>query len=59
MQNENPIPETLYIVAARIGSDYADCIVAPADALIVETHRRVFGPASKAECERWRDQNGV
>ncbi len=48
-----------FIVAARIGSDYGDCIVAPEDALIVETHRKVFGPASEEECEQWRKQNCV
>ena len=46
-----------YIVAAEVGTSYKGCIVAPADAMIVATHRKVFGPASKSECENWRKQN--
>ncbi len=46
-----------YIVAARIGTDHKDCIVAPADAMIIATHRKVYGPASKVLCEEWKNQH--
>ena len=57
MKNKDNKNEKRYIVAASVGSDHADCIVAEEDALIVATHRKVFGPASKQECERWLRQN--
>lgn len=46
-----------YIVAARIGTEYKDCIVAPADAMIIATHRKVFGPESRVLCEEWKNKN--
>ncbi len=46
-----------YIVAARIGTKYKDCIVAPADAMIIATHRKVFGPESRVLCEEWKNKN--
>jgi hypothetical protein len=54
MQNED---KTQYIVAAMVGTKYEDCIVAAEDDMIIGTHTRVFGPASREECERWRDEN--
>jgi hypothetical protein len=57
MQNKDNKNEKRYIVAARVDSDYADCIVAEEDALIVATHRKVFGPASKQGCEQWKSRN--
>lgn len=52
MGNENE-----YIVAARVGTNYEDCIVAPADSMIVATHRKVYGPDTKANCEKWKRAN--
>lgn len=46
-----------YIVAARVETANKDCIVVKADALIAATHRKVFGPATKEICERWKRQN--
>lgn len=49
--------EKQYIVAARIGTDYKDCIVVPADAIIIATHRKVYGPETKVLCEEWKNRN--
>ena len=49
--------KTQYIVAASVDTKYEDCIVAAEDDMIIMTHTRVFGPASREECERWRDGN--
>ncbi len=46
-----------YIVAARVETEYEDCIVAPADAMIVATHTKVYGPDTKENCEMWKRQN--
>ena len=46
-----------YIVAARVDSDNKDCIVAPADAMIMATHRKVYGPDTKEKCEEWKRRN--
>jgi hypothetical protein len=52
MANENK-----YIVAAEVDTKYKGCIVAPADAMIMATHRRVYGPDTKENCERWKNKN--
>ncbi|MEZ5426295.1 MAG: hypothetical protein R2747_08525 [Pyrinomonadaceae bacterium] len=49
--------ERKYIVAARVGEGTKDCIVAPEDALIVGTHRKVYGPDTKENCEKWKRKN--
>jgi hypothetical protein len=49
--------EEQYVVAARVGTKYEDCIVAPADAMIIGTHRVVYGPATKAQCDAWKRAN--
>jgi hypothetical protein len=46
-----------YIVAARVDSDNKDCIVAPADAMIMATHRKVYGPDTREKCEEWKRNN--
>ncbi len=46
-----------YIVAARVETENKDCIVAPADAMIMATHRKVFGPDTKENCENWKSRN--
>ena len=46
-----------YIVAARVETDDKDCFVAPADTMIVATHRKVFGPDTKENCEKWKSRN--
>ena len=45
-----------YVVAARV-DDNKDCIVAPADSMIQATHRVVFGPDTKENCEKWKAKN--
>ncbi len=49
--------EEKYIVAAEVATKYKGCIVAPADAMIIATHRKVYGPASKEKCEQWKKRN--
>lgn len=49
--------EKKYVVAARVGTEYKDCLVAPADALIMATHRQVYGPDTRENCERWKRRN--
>lgn len=46
-----------YIVVAKVGTRFEGCIIAPADALIMATHRKVYGPDSKQNCENWKRQN--
>jgi hypothetical protein len=46
-----------YIVAARVGTDHKDCIVVEESAIIMATHRKVFGPDTKENCERWKRGN--
>jgi hypothetical protein len=46
-----------YVVAARVGTNYEDCIVAPEDAMIVGTHRVVYGPDTEEKCEEWKRRN--
>jgi hypothetical protein len=46
-----------YIVAAAVNTKYKECIVAPEDALIMATHRRVYGPDTKEKCEKWKREN--
>jgi hypothetical protein len=43
-----------YIVAARVESQNKDCIVVEEGAIIMATHRRVYGPDTKENCERWK-----
>ena len=45
-----------YIVAARVDND-KDCIIAPEDAMIAATHRVVFGPDTKENCEKWKSRH--
>jgi hypothetical protein len=49
--------ETKYVVAARVETKYEDCIVVEQDSMIVATHRVVYGPATKEECENWKRRN--
>lgn len=57
-----------YIVAARIETAYKNCIVVRENDALVgahglsfapasRTHKKVFGPASREECEKWRAAN--
>lgn len=46
-----------YIVAARVETDNKDCIVVEADAMIMATHRVVYGPDTKEKCEQWKNRN--
>ncbi len=48
--------EEKYIVAANVDDD-KDCIIAPEDAMIMATHRVVFGPDTKENCEKYVSQN--
>ena len=49
--------EEKYVVAAEVETEYRGCIVAPEDAMIMATHRIVFGPDTKEACERWKREN--
>ncbi len=46
-----------YIVAASVDSDNKDCMVVEEDAIIIGTHRKVYGPDTKENCERWKRSN--
>lgn len=46
-----------YVVAARVETKYKDCIVVPEGSMIVATHRVVYGPDTKENCERWKRAN--
>ena len=46
-----------YVVAARVETKYEDCIVVEADAMIMGTHRVVYGPDTKENCENWKRRN--
>jgi hypothetical protein len=51
---------TRYIVAARVdssGKKEQNCMVVEEDAIIIGTHRKVYGPASREECEQWKAEN--
>ena len=43
-----------YVVAARVDTNYEDCMVVPEGSMIVGTHRVVYGPDTKEKCERWK-----
>ena len=43
-----------YMVIAPVGSNLPGCSVKKADAMIIGTHRKVFGPASLDDCEKWQ-----
>ena len=46
-----------YVVAAEVATNYKGCIVAPEGAMIVATHTVVYGPDTKENCEKWKNQN--
>ncbi len=46
-----------YIVAARVETDNKDCIVVEEGAMIMATHRVVYGPDTKEKCEQWKSWN--
>ena len=45
-----------YVVAANVSNE-KDCMIAAEDDMIIATHRVVFGPDTKENCERWKRQN--
>ena len=45
-----------YIVAASVEGN-KHCIVVEEDAVIIATHRKVYGPDTKENCERWKSGN--
>lgn len=51
--------EREYRVASRVngGKKHEDCIVYGPDEVIPATHRNVFGPSTRQECERWAAEN--
>jgi hypothetical protein len=49
--------ETKYVVAARVETKYKDCIVVEEGAIVVGTHRVVYGPDTKEKCEQWKRRN--
>ncbi|HEY8563305.1 MAG TPA: hypothetical protein VIL74_23205 [Pyrinomonadaceae bacterium] len=46
-----------YVVAARVETNHEGCIVVEEDAMIVGTHRVVYGPDTKENCENWKRRN--
>jgi hypothetical protein len=46
--------EKKYVVAARVETNYKDCIVVEEDAMIMATHRVVYGPDTKEKCDEWK-----
>jgi len=46
-----------YVVAARVETSHKDCIVVEEDAIIMATHRVVYGPETKEKCEQWKRRN--
>ena len=44
-------------LATSTAPAFEDCQIVPADASFVATHKQVFGPASKEECEKWVAEN--
>ncbi len=52
-------PENFIVIAltASTGDNYEGCSVIPADALYLGIYSSVYGPASKAECEKWLIEN--
>lgn len=46
-----------FVVAARVETENKDCIVVEESAMIMATHRIVFGPDTKGNCERWKSRN--
>lgn len=51
------VEENKYIVAAEVNTKYKGCIIAPADSMIMATHRIVYGPDTRQNCENWKRQN--
>lgn len=49
--------EKNYVVAASVESGNKNCIVVEQGAIIMATHRIVFGPDTKENCERWKRAN--
>ena len=56
-ENSEMEQEGKFVVAAAVDTEYEDCIVAPEDAMIMATHRIVFGPDTEDACERWKREN--
>jgi hypothetical protein len=56
-KGEKIMADKKYIVAARVESNNKDCIVVEEGAMIMATHRRVYGPDTKENCERWKRSN--
>jgi len=54
-------PEQYRVIAqtASTGDDYQGCSVIPADAFYIAIYSSVFGPATKAECDKWVMENCV
>lgn len=44
-------------IATGIAPPYEDCQIIPEDSSFVATHKQVFGPAGKEECEAWIAEN--
>ena len=54
-------PEQYRVIAltASAGDGYQGCSVIPADAFYLAIYSSVFGPATKAECDKWLIENCV
>jgi len=49
--------EKKYVVAASVETEYKDCIVVEEGAIIIATHRVVYGPDTKEKCDEWKRRN--
>lgn len=56
-QSKDYVGRERYIVAARVETEYEDCFIAKETDVIIDTHRQVFGPASRSDCEEWMAKN--
>jgi len=57
IRGEKFMADKKYIVAARVETDNKDCIVVEEGAMIMATHRVVYGPDTKEKCEQWKSRN--
>ena len=52
--------EERYIVASRVGTSggkHEDCMIVREEDYYPATHAKVYGPASRAQCEQWVSQH--
>jgi hypothetical protein len=52
------IPGKFVVIELIVDTPERGMRIVPADANIIEIYKKVFGPASHAECEKWVKDNG-